>query len=110
MMDDYEEIRRRKLEEYQRRLQEKAEEESELAARQAQIDAIISAVLEPDARSRLANVRLANPKLAEKVIATLVYLYQAGRLTRKVTDKELKAILLKLSQSKRDTNIKILRK
>ncbi len=110
-MDDLDEIRARKLQEYQRRLQEQAELERQREMQEMQINAILSKILTPDAKARLSNVRLANPRLAERVTATLVYLYQSGRVARKITDVELKKILLKLTESnRRDTNIRIVRK
>ncbi len=110
-MDNYEELKRKKLEEYKKRLQEQLEAQQEEQARQAQIDEILNTILTPDAKSRLANIRLANPKKADKVISVLVYLYQSGRLAKKINDEELKKILIKISEtSRKDTNIKIIHK
>ena len=107
---DLEELRRRKLLEYQEKLKKQAELEKQRQEAELAKEAILRKVLTPEAKSRLSNVRLANPELAEKVIAMLIYLYQSGRLTRKVTDEDLKKILLKLSQTKREPRIKIKRK
>ncbi len=107
---DVEEIRRRKLLEYQERLRKQAELEKQRQEAELAKEVILRKVLTPEAKSRLSNVRLANPELAEKVITMLIYLYQSGRLTRKVTDEDLKKILLKLSQTKREPKIRIKRK
>ena len=110
-MDDYEELRRKKLEEYKKKLQEQLQAQQEEQARQAQIDEILSAILTPDAKARLANIRLANPRAADKVISMLVYLYQSGRLAKKINDEELKKVLIKISEaSRKNTNIKIIHK
>ncbi len=108
--EDLEEIRRRKLEEYQKRLQARQLEEQQREALELQKRAILRKILDPDARTRLANVRLVNPGLAEQVEYTLIALYQSGRLARRVTDAELKKILERLSSRKREPRIEIRRK
>ncbi len=108
-MDDLEEIRRKKLEEYQERLKQKMIEEQEKQKLLAEREAILSSILTPEAKLRLNNVKLADPKKALYVENVLIALYQSGRLSRKITDDDLKRLLLRMSQ-KRETKIKIKRK
>ena len=108
--DDLAEIRRRKLEEYQKKLEQAQALEEQRRAAELQKEAVLRAILEPDAKARLSRVRLANPKLADQVEYTLIALYQSGRLTRKVTDAELKKILERLASKKREPRIEIRRK
>ena len=92
---DENEIKQRKLEEYKRRLA------------QAKIEEMLRTILEPEARGRLKRVEMANPDVAGKVIYTLISLYQSGRLTKKVSDEDLKKILAGLASKRRETKIEI---
>lgn len=68
---------------------------------------ILLKILTKDARERLANVRIANPKLAEQVELYLIQLYQQGLLKESVSDEKLKELLKSLIQKK---ETKIIRK
>ncbi|MBU2560089.1 DNA-binding protein [archaeon] len=105
MEGDLDEIRKRKLAELQRGLQEQkiAEEQA------AQIDVakrqILMSVLTPEARNRLANIKLARPDFAAQIENLLIQLAQSGQLAEKIGDKQLKEILLKIQTKKRDIKI-----
>ncbi len=98
-----------------RRLQEKIlaemseKREREEEARELQrIDAIVKSLLTTDAWQRLKRVELVKPELANDVKIYLIQLYSAGKLTRKLTDDELKTLLASLSERvKRDFNIRV---
>jgi small subunit ribosomal protein S19e len=66
--------------------------------------AILRVILEPEARERLARLKLAHPDIAEAVEAQLVYLAQAGKIQSKITDEMLVEILRRI-QKKRETKI-----
>ena len=86
---ELEEIRRRKLME----LQKKIEEERKKVELQAQKRAILRVILTPEARARLDNLRLVKPELVEALENQLIQLAQSGRLKTPITDEELKRIL-----------------
>ena len=98
-----------------RRLQEKILAEMsekrgrEEEARELQrIDAIVKSLLTTDAWQRLKRVELVRPELANDVKIYLIQLYSAGKLTRKLTDDELKTLLATLSErARRDFNIRV---
>jgi programmed cell death protein 5 len=98
-----------------RRLQEKIlaemseKKEREEEARELQrIDAIVKSLLTSDAWQRLKRVELVKPELANDVKIYLIQLYSAGKLTRKLTDDELKTLLASLSErARRDFNIRV---
>ncbi|AGB03929.1 DNA-binding protein [Aciduliprofundum sp. MAR08-339] len=103
---ELEEIKRRKMMELmqQSAAQENVEErrrEEEEAARQA----ILRQILEPEARERLARIKLVRPELAEAVENQLIILAQSGRLGRMITDDELKSILSRLTSQRREIRI-----
>ncbi len=112
--DELEAIRRRRMAELQARAaaQQRGtleQAEAEAVAREeqdAQIEALMRQILTPEARERLARVRLARPEDARSLEAQLVQLAQSGRLQGKITDDQLKAILARLQPAGRDINIR----
>jgi len=108
-MDDLEAIRQRKLRELQQQAaaQDAAQEHArESAAREEQqLDSALLQILEPEARERLARIRMTRPELADVVTRQLVSAAQQGRLARRVGDEDLKKILLAASPKDRDIRI-----
>ncbi|RLI90127.1 MAG: DNA-binding protein [Candidatus Altiarchaeales archaeon] len=94
--------RQRQLEE-QQRLQQQIQEAEQL---NAIIRRIMMHILTPEARQRLANIRLVRPDFARQIEIFLIQLYQQGKLPKKITDSQLKEILRKISQNKKETKIK----
>ncbi|MCL4306923.1 MAG: DNA-binding protein [Candidatus Thermoplasmatota archaeon] len=106
--DELEELRRRKLLEMQRNSQDQQEIEEQRRmqeAEKARKQQILRQILAPDARERLANVRLVRPDLAENVENQLVQLASMGRINRLLTDSDIRDILAKLTEKKRETRI-----
>ncbi len=62
-------------------------------------------ILTPEARSRLANLRLTKPEFVDQIEIQLIQLAQSGRMKGKITDEQLKVLLKQLSGQKRDINI-----
>jgi len=91
--EELEEIQRRKLLQYQQMAAE-AQRRAEL---QRQLEeakqSMLRQILTPEARSRLSNVRMVRPELAELLETQLIQLAQAGRLKVPVSDEALKEAL-----------------
>ena len=66
---------------------------------------VLQVVLDPQARQRLMNVRLVKPDLAAAVENYLINAASSGRLNRALSDEELKQLLLRIQQPKRDFKI-----
>lgn len=66
--------------------------------------AVLVECLEKEARERLANVRLANPPLAEQVEIYLIQAYQQGQIKEPISDSQFKD-LLKTLTAKKETKI-----
>ncbi|NPA76638.1 MAG: DNA-binding protein [Candidatus Diapherotrites archaeon] len=109
-MDELEEIRRRKMLEYQKRMQEEQALQQQRLQAELQIRAILRRILEPDAFERIERVKMVKPELYAAAVQQLIALYQAGRLMKKLDDATLKAFLARLSGPKRETKIRILDK
>ncbi len=106
MEGDLDGIRKRKLAELQQRLQEEGVAEEQAAQINAQKRSILMGILTPEARNRLANIKLARPEFAAQIESLLIQIAQGGSVTQKITDQQLKEILLKISTKKRDITIR----
>jgi programmed cell death protein 5 len=110
-MTDIEEIRRKRMQQIQQQAaqqspqaeqqqQEQMRRELETQKRQAMMQ-----LLTPEARARLANIRLTKPEFVDQIEIQLIQLAQAGRVQSKITDDQLKELLRKLIGKKRDIKI-----
>ena len=75
-------------------------QEMEMQKKQAMMQ-----ILTPEARSRLANIRLTKPEFVDQIELQLIQLAQMGRVQSKITDEQLKELLKKVAGQKRDINI-----
>ncbi|MGC8913793.1 MAG: DNA-binding protein [Thermoplasmata archaeon] len=103
--DELEEIRRRKIMQLQMAAQQEAERKAKEAQLQELKQSVLRQILTPDARERLARVRLAKPELAEMIENQLIMLAQSGRLRTQVTDEVLKELLSKVQSERKETRI-----
>ena len=86
-----------------------ADGKAEAAAQeQAALERVLQQILDPEARERLTRIRMSRPELADAVTRQLVALAQQGRLARRLSDADLRAILAQVPSDQRD--IKITRK
>ncbi len=106
MEGDLDNIRKRKLAELQRELQEQNIAEEQVMQIEAQKRKILMGILTPEARNRLVNIKLAKPEFAAQIENLLIQAAQTGNLAQKITDQQLKEILLKISKKKRDITIR----
>lgn len=104
--DELERIRQQKLRQMlQQQAQQQIQQQIQEEQISAQIKLIINQILDPEARERLGNIRLARPEFARQIEILLIQLYQAGRLPERLTDAQFKEILKKLHAKKRETRI-----
>jgi len=107
MSDELDEIRQRKMQQLQEDIARQRETEEESRAMEAQKELILKQILTNEAKSRLTNIKLANPEFANQIEYLLIRLYQTGQV-RRIDDQQLKTVLAKISGKKKD--IKIIRK
>ena len=72
---------------------------------QAMRQRVLTVLLDPNARQRLANIRMVKPELAMAVENYLINAASSGRLNRPLNDNELKQVLLSLQQPKKEFRI-----
>ena len=118
-MSDLDEIRQKRMAELQAQqaaMQNQAQQQAVAQAQQeeaqrqmeAQKKQIINQIMTPEARARLANLKLTKPDLVNQIELQLIQSAQAGSLRGKVTDDQLKVLLRNIAGQKRE--IKITRK
>jgi len=104
--DELEEIRSRKLLELQRRV---GEEQGDIQAQQQlelQKQALLRSILTPEARQRLANLKMVRPEFTSQLEVQLIQLAQQGKIPIPLTDKQLKQILVQIQSRKREIKIR----
>ena len=115
-MSDLDEIRQRRMAELQaqqaaaqNQAQQQAMAQAQQQEAQAQFEAqkkqILGQIMTPEARQRLANLKLTKPELVNQIEIQLIQSAQAGSLRGKVTDEQLKVLLRQISGQKREMKI-----
>ena len=118
-MSELDEIRQKRMAELQAQqaaMQNQAQQQAVAQAQQqeaqAQFEAqkkqILGQIMTPEARQRLANLKLTKPEMVNQIELQLIQSAQAGSLRGKVTDDQLKVLLRQIAGQKRE--IKITRK
>jgi len=107
MADDIElnALRQRKLQELQVRAQQEAVAQEQAKQLDSQRAMLMRQILTPEARERLANLRMTRPDLVEHVENQLVMLVQSGRVTDKIDDYTLRQLLRRIMPAKREIKI-----
>ncbi|MCL7388142.1 MAG: DNA-binding protein [Thaumarchaeota archaeon] len=99
--EELERIRQQKMAE----LQAKIAEEQARRQREAERAAAMRLILTPEARQRLANLKLVRPELVTAVEELLIRLVNEGRVRTPITDDDVKAILERVLPKKREIRI-----
>jgi programmed cell death protein 5 len=106
---ELEELRRRRLAQLQAQASQEAAmaqaQQAELQRRQAEQYEILRRLLTPEARERLARIRMAKPEVAAAVEQQVIALASAGRLSRQIDDATLRALLERLMPERREIRI-----
>ena len=92
---------------------EQSSEQDDLRRRKEQdlrIKMAMQKMLEPAANERLNNIRISSPEMYEQLVQILVTLYQQGRIQGKVSEEQLKALVARVLESKREPKITFARK
>jgi programmed cell death protein 5 len=103
--DELAEIRRRRMAQMQQQQSDQGEELERQRQVEAQIHMVLMQIMEPDARERLNTIKITKPDFAKAVEQQLVLLAQSGRLKTKITDQQLKELLVQLTPKKKEFRI-----
>jgi programmed cell death protein 5 len=103
--DELDSLRRRKLQELEYRAQQESAAQEQNKQMDAQKQALMRQLLTPEARERLANIRMTRPDIVESVENQLITLVQSGRINQQIDDYTLRQILRKIMPKKREIKI-----
>jgi programmed cell death protein 5 len=104
--DELEELRRRKLLALQQKFSEEQRQVQMDQQLELQKQTLLRKILSPEARQRLANLKMVRPEFTEQLELQLIQLAQQGKLPIPLADAQLKQILIQLQSQKRETKIR----
>lgn len=102
---ELEALRQKRMAELQQQAQSQAEQDEQAKQFEMQKQSVLRQITTPEARDRLANIRLANPQMADSVEMQLIQLAQSGRLRGVIDDAMLRNILGQITPQKREITI-----
>lgn len=106
MEEDIEDIKKKKLKQLKEQMESQEDQEEMDEQYEAQKKALLRSILTPEARERLARLRMARPEMTESIEQQLIMLAQRGAVQGKIDDETLKNLLKKLTDKKKEINIK----
>ncbi|HEV2119859.1 MAG TPA: DNA-binding protein [Candidatus Bathyarchaeia archaeon] len=104
--EELEALRRRRMADMQRQAYDEQRRSQAQQQVERQKQSIIRQILTPEARQRLANIRMVKPEFAEELEMQLIQLAQSGRLQTQITDEQLKKTLVQLQSQKKEIKIR----
>jgi programmed cell death protein 5 len=104
--EELEGIRRRKLLALQQKMTNEQKQDQAEQQLEMQKQELLRQILSPEARQRLANLKMIKPEFTEQLELQLIQLAQSGKLPIPTSDAQLKQILVQLQSRKRETKIR----
>jgi programmed cell death protein 5 len=108
--EELERLRQRRLMEIQAQQQQQEEVQRAQGEAEAQKEALMRKILTPEARQRLANIKIVRPDYAAQLEIQLIQVAQTGRVALPITDEMLKKLLAQLQSQQSQRDIKITRR
>lgn len=100
--EDLEDIRRRKMLELRRQLDNEQRKVVQEETLETQKQALLRQIMTTEARERLNRIKLVKPEFAEQIELQLIQIAQSGKIRLPITDEQLKLILTRLQPSRRE--------
>lgn len=103
--EELELLRQKRLQELQAIQAQRAAQEEQFRQVDAQRQLVLRQILTPEARERLANLRMTRPDIVASVEDQLIMLVQSGRITQVIDDAALRQVLRRVVPRKREIKI-----
>lgn len=103
--EELQELRRKKLAALQRQMTDEQKGAQAEQQMEQQKQALLRSILTPEARQRLANLKMVRPEFIDQLELQLIQLAQQGKVPVPMGDEQLKKILVQLQGRKRETTI-----
>jgi programmed cell death protein 5 len=100
--EELQKLRERRLLELQAQQQQQEELQRAQQEAEAQKQAIMRKILTPEARQRLANIKIVRPDYAEQLELQLIQVAQSGRVKLPINDETLKRLLAQIMTQRVD--------
>ena len=104
--DELENLRRKRLLEYQQQADQDQKETQAEKQIEAQKQALLRQILTIESRQRLTNLKMIKPEFTEQIELQLIQQAQMGKIPIPLPDDQLKKILIQLQSRKRETKIR----
>ena len=108
--EELQKLRERRLLELQAQQQQQEELQRAQQEAEAQKQAIMRKILTPEARQRLANIKIVRPDYAEQLELQLIQVAQSGRVKLPINDETLKRLLAQIMSQQQQRDIRIRRR
>lgn len=103
--EELQELRRKKLAALQRQMTDEQKSAHAEQQMEQQKQTLLRSILTPEARQRLANLKMVRPDFTDQLELQLIQLAQQGKVPIPLGDEQLKKILAQLQGRKRETTI-----
>jgi programmed cell death protein 5 len=103
--EELQELRRKKLTALQRQMTDEQKSAQAEQQMEQQKQTLLRSILTPEARQRLANLKMVRPEFTDQLELQLIQLAQQGKVPVPLSDEQLKKILVQLQGRKRETTI-----
>jgi programmed cell death protein 5 len=108
--EELQRLREKRMLEMQAQQQQQEEVQRVNAEAEAQKQALMRQILTPEARQRMANIKMVRPDFANQLEMQLIQLAQSRRVALPINDEMLKRLLAQLSAQQQQRDISITRR
>jgi programmed cell death protein 5 len=103
--EELQELRNKKLAALRRQMTDEQRSVQAEQQMEQQKQALLRSILTPEARQRLANLKMVRPEFTDQLELQLIQLAQQGKVPVPLGDEQLKKILVQLQSRKREPTI-----
>ena len=108
--EELQRLREKRMLEMQAQQQQQEEVQRVHAEADAKKQALLRQILTPEARQRMANIKMVRPDFANQLEMQLIQLAQSRRVALPINDETLKKLLAQLSTQQQQRDIRITRR